>query len=337
MKLVLIDRQSSEGPRLGRILTALGHHVQRVDDEDALVQSLTPDAPDVVIAVLPDPYIEEWLPWLDGVESHVYRIAALRMMHGDAVARAWDCGMDDLFAWGASPEEVVGRIEAITRIRRWAYTLGDVLDRQPFSLSMLGSEAELAESVAHELSALAGEMKAQPAGAQALGDEGMAAEVLLSLPDQHLALRFGLFVADSMSRPFGTAVFGEPETHELRIDALKEMANTVGGALKRQSLRHGMTFAMGLPREAKAPPAAVDWSGWLQHDTFSLFAWAKVVGARPRRLAVGALREGMVLVQRVLGINGRLIAGVGTVLTQRTVDKLAKHVCESTLVQVTNS
>jgi len=146
MKLLVIDRDGAEGTRLCRILASLGHQVARVTSREALERAVRPDAPpDVAIVVLPDPHAVRWLSIVAKASErrHIYLIGSVKSLTGDAVAAAWDLGCDDMFAWGACPEEVAGRVEALVRIRSWIATLAAEASTQPFELSRLGSWKEL--------------------------------------------------------------------------------------------------------------------------------------------------------------------------------------------------
>lgn len=341
MKLLVIDRDQGEGTRLCRILASLGHQVNRVTSREALERAVRPEAPpDVAIVVLPDPYAVKWLDILDKASQrrHIYLLASLRALTGDAVAAAWSLGVDDLFAWGAVPEEVAGRVEALPRIRSWIGTLKEARSTKPFELSQLGNWRILGGLVAREVAGIAKETKLLPDDPNRRSPPseavGLGAEVVLSLPDQHLAVRFGLVLPPPSVEGFGIALFGMPESRSMLSDALCEFANSVGGALKRRALTEGFTFALGLPRATGQHPRNVDHKWWLGHPRFELYSWVSVTGSRPKRVAVGTLQEGMVLVQEVRRDNGHLLVAAGTVLTRSTVQKLKNMLGESTLVQV---
>lgn len=343
MRLLVIDRDSAEGARIVRILGSLGHQVVRVMSQGDLPRALDPvRPPDVAVVVLPDQHVARWLPEVEEASHrrHIYLIGAMRALTSDAVSMAWDLGMDDIFQWGASAEEVAGRVEALSRIRGWIGTLLDYADAGPFDLEQLGSWRELGNIVVRELSALVGPVTLLPAADKRpdpTPDVGLGAEVVLSLPDQHLAVRVGLVLPSKSARGLARAAFGEVVSRSMMSDALREYANTVGGAMKRQALGEGHTFALGLPRNTTARPRSTARRWWLRHTDFELFAWAAVEGTRPRRVAVGTLQEGYVVVQEIRRDNGRLLVAAGTVLTRRTIDKLANAIGEATLVQVARS
>lgn len=341
MKLLVIDRDGAEGTRLSRVLSSLGHQVTRVTSREALQRAVRPESPpDVAIVVLPDAYAPRWLPILAKASErrHIYLIGSLKVLSGDAVAAAWDLGMDDLFAWGACPEEVAGRVEALVRIRRWIGTLEEAASTKPFELDQLGDWKQLGALVVREVSGMIQHTGLLPEDARhrlpPSSPQGLGAEVVLSLPEQHLAVRFGLVLPPGSADDLGIALFGSPQPRAMITDALCELANSVGGALKRRALTEGLTFALGLPRPNGEHPGEVEHRWFLRHERFELYAWAAVTGSRPRRLAVGTLQEGMVLVQEVRRDNGHLLVAAGTVLTHRTVQKLKNMLGESTLVQV---
>ncbi|MEM6929282.1 MAG: hypothetical protein AAF602_20255, partial [Myxococcota bacterium] len=296
--------------------------------------------PDVAIVVLPDAHASRWLEILAAASQsrHIYLIGSLKAITREAVAAAWTLGIDDIFAWGAIPEEVAGRVEALPRIRSWIGTLVDDQGTKPFELAQLGTWEHLGDVVVQQIAGLAADThllpddpgrRPPPSNASGLG-----AEVVLSLPEQHLAVRFGVVLPSTSSEDFGIALFGAPESRSMLCDALCEVANSVGGAFKRRALTSGITFALGLPRATGQHPRNAEHRWWLRHSRFELYAWASVAGSRPKRVAVGTLQEGMVLVQEVRRDNGHLLVAAGTVLTRRTVEKMRNMLGESVLVQV---
>jgi hypothetical protein len=334
MKVLIASRSSRDFDRYAKALRSVGHDLVYVDSADTLAQAVSRGAPDVAIVCSGE---ESWIaPLRLPATGHVYIIVALAELGGTSVRKAYEIGADDVMKRVASGAEVVGRVEAVTRIRHWVprmpadFLAGDDFDVLGLhTIQMLDSllADELAQMVGVPLESAVGE--ALPAGVE------YAAAVPLNLPSESVELSLVVGVEADSASAFSELLFGEVVPSEVITDAVREFANTAGGAFKRAAMAEGHTFSLGLPvdHHAIAPPTGV--KGWVLHtNNMRLTVWVNANCTAPTHVATSDLKEGMVLTQPVRNAAGMVLVAAGSVLTERTVNRLVEMVGPSTLVEV---
>jgi CheY-like chemotaxis protein len=149
-------------------------------------------------------------------------------------------------------------------------------------------------------------------------------------------------VADKVACAWLAAtLIGDPNADDAAIDdALRELANVAGGALKRAILPEGLVLSTGLPvggdaRLATELNASATVRSWcLAVDTGAVFTVIADVRPRPNRhVPARSLREGMVIVGDVRTETGALLVDGGTRLTSSTAEHLGR-LLGVTLVEV---
>lgn len=337
MRVLVAGRATSVRGRYEKSVAAMGHTVVCASDIAQVVQVVRSAPPDVAILCHPDP---EWIRPLRQVRTgHIYVVAAIVEMSGCRVRQAYDMGADDVMSRAASAPEIVGRVEAVRRIRRWAgrTSQGSQPAQAPFKLDDLEAIRSLDTLLGNEL----GEMIGTPLRAVASRQQTpvtATASVSLTLPAEQLELSLLVGVEESQKGALSKALYGERMDDAALADAVREVANTAGGALKRAALLEDHAFSVGLPKTigmASAPSFGKSWS--LRGSGVRIAVWLTSVGARPSRMPIADLREGMVLTQPLLNKMGRTLVAAGAVLTERTVSRLIQLVGGDTLVEVASA
>ncbi len=326
---------AAESARLSQTLSGLGHSVITAGSADDLVTLLRTEArPDAGLLLQPDP---SWITALRGAKGpHIYCVGAIEGRSGPAVQALWDQGFDDVMATDASSEELAGRVGALDRIRAWVGTMGD-----GFATSVEAEEdapqgvlATIDELLASEFAQMLGtDLHSEPV--PSVPSLAYAAEIPLTLSSDGSEVSLGVGVDADGAISIATMLFGEAVADEIMADALREFANTAGGALKRTALDEGHAYSLGLPTNAMfiAPdPSAKGWS--LTANGVRMLIWVTKHHQQLRRLTTAMLREGMVISQPVRNGAGVMLVPAGTVLTEQTVSNLLEWVGPSALVEV---
>jgi len=330
---VLIAMQSPrDARRASRVLGGLGHTIDVAATPDEAAEAVLRRRPDV--ALLTSVH-ETWLQPLDAHEGrHIYRIALLADVDATSAARAWSAGFDDVARRVASPEELAGRVAALDRIRRWVGTMGDAFGADTFDVLASPSILGLGDVLAAEFGAMVGGALTA-SRALKLPEVAYAADVPLTLAADGKEVSIGVGIVQGASDAFGELLFGEAVGKEVLFDAMREFANTAGGALKRTALEKGRTYSLGLPVDCVFPSAPSGTPIWqIIGDGIELVVWAAAADDNPKRITAGMLTEGMVLTQPVMNGAGMLLVQAGAVLTQSTVQRLLELIGPNTLVEV---
>jgi hypothetical protein len=150
----------------------------------------------------------------------------------------------------------------------------------------------------------------------------------MSLAGDQIELRVSIVVDEAALQWIKTTLLCDPEASTAAADdALRELANTAGGALKRAALSENVSLTTGIPiTEPVTPPSAAHacWTLALDGVGCRLAVIGEVRKRSNERVASSKLAEGMVLAHDVRTEAGILLAPAGTRLTVTTAAKLAK-------------
>ena len=246
---------------------------------------------------------------------------------------AYAAGADDVMRAGAPRDEVIGRANALDRIRAWNAPQITIASRlEKFELwSRLGDivATEIGELLGHGVTS-----SSAPAGKLV-----MAAELPLTLTSEKIQLRIGFGIDEVTLVMLQAGLLAGDTTPEAAADALREIANTAGGALKRVAMAANIELTIGLPINksiAANDQAAGEHRAWMLESTngMQLACTATAMASVPKVIGARDLKEGMVLARDVRNPNGVLIAPAGTNLTTTTVEQLARLLGAHATVEV---
>ena len=155
----------------------------------------------------------------------------------------------------------------------------------------------------------------------------MCASIPMSLAGDQLELRLSL-VADAGALAWLRAtLLGDPAaSDDAARDALRELANTAGGALKRAALAEGITLTTGIPRDDTAsrfPGKHLCWSLKLEAGAGCLAVVGEIRNRSNERISAAQLAEGMILAHDIRSEGGVLIVPAGSRLTATSANRLA--------------
>jgi hypothetical protein len=148
----------------------------------------------------------------------------------------------------------------------------------------------------------------------------------LTLVSDHLLVQLGIGVDERTRDQLVNMLLGGDNSVEAVRDALREMANTAGGAIRRAALADGVSLAIGLPSNENLFGADGKRRTWRICDDNGLVLDCMVVLSPNRSVHVtpSQLREGMVLAREVMGPDDTVIAPAGTRLTQTTIEQIER-------------
>lgn len=352
MLVLIVEDVRHERELLARHLAHAGCDVAQAADTKAALQLIAERPPDVLLT--------DWgLPGGSGLDlvkrvrsiatpHHVYSIVVTGRTNAADIAQVFASGADDFLRKPVFKEELVARIEAPKRIAAWASrlapsaTVHDLTGR--YDATRLRAWREVENLVTADISDMLGHGLTVTRGA--ITPVVMAAEIPLSLPAEQLEIRLGVGFDGTSRAKLGELLLGDPSAPDATMnDVVREIANTAGGAFKRTALAEGITLTTGLPSNhgRLEPPANLTqdtlrpWVARSDANGFGLSFTASIVSRKNQRVTAHTLREGMVLARDLKNEAGVLLVPAGTRLTSSTVERLAKLLGGTFLVDVADA
>jgi hypothetical protein len=230
----------------------------------------------------------------------------------------------------------LARLAGLTRVRAWATLDKPLAAATVFDLETLQVWRGLDAIVTAEV----GEMLGTHFNREAPRDAKIhwAGTVPLSLPAEQLELRIGVGLELSASELFIKEVLAGDTTLDAISDALREIANVAGGAIKRAALGEGVAITIGMPSNDSifSAPSARTWSVTSPSGLRVTFA-AVAIACQHRPVTRSALREGMVVATDVRTRAGMLLVSAGTYLTVTTAEHLSRLLDANVYIDVTET
>jgi len=159
----------------------------------------------------------------------------------------------------------------------------------------------------------------------------------LTLVSDHIRIQFGLGVDEATREQLCDVLLGGDRTSDATLDALREMANTAGGAICRAALVDGVSFSIGLPSNENLFKAAPGRGReWTITDGKSLFLECMIMMSEDntRHVCAAELREGMVLTYGIVDTSGATVADQGRMLTRTTIEEIVRALGPTCPVEV---
>lgn len=247
-----------------------------------------------------------------------------------------DAGVQDFVRRPVVDAELIERVRAPARVIRWAQSLTSpaVFDvRGAVDVGQLQAWKSLGALVADDLSQIAGCGFAVSQMAPTFcGSDRRAATIRLSLAGEQLEVRISICADARTLSWLRETVLGDPSADEAATDdALREFANTAGGAVKRAALNEGVTLTIGLPVDDNSAHKEVTpagdrgwWSLTLNGGDVCIGVVAEILPRANQRVMADKLCEGMVLAHDVRNQGGVLLVPAGARLTCVTAARLAQ-------------
>jgi len=317
-----------------RALPQATYGVEAVADETAALAAIAREAPQVVVFSVPPKGGQDLARRLRGSENaaEAYLLAVVEATPvGKDISGLISAGVHDFMRRPFVDVELLERVKAPERLLRWSRS---VSKPRAFDFSAAPDVASLTAwrnlgpLVAENLGSMSGHLFAVVAGWPAhLGPAAASASIPMSLAGDQLELRVSL-VADAGALSFIRAtLLGDPAAPDDAMrDALRELANTAGGALKRAALMEGITLTTGIPRDDSAnrfPGSHLCWGLELEGGAGCLAVVGEIRSRGNERISAAELTEGMVLAHDIRSEGGVLIVPAGMRLTATSALRLA--------------
>lgn len=271
----------------------------------------------------------------------VFVVAAFREECGGQIESALRAGADDFINVRASRAEVLARIEAPLRLRTRSCRGARSVDwTEGVALRELTVWHESGRYVAAALGELFGRPVTFSEQVSLPSEPKFAATISLTATDT--VLRLALVVDLESICAIGNMMLG---TTELPADTLndivRELSNTVAGAVKRVAREESVELTLGLPSTVQVPdvmhcrdPSDKTIVCTVTESGCRVVVFVKTIDTDPRWVRASDLREGMVLVEPVHSASGLLLAECGARLTASTADRIGRAVGAERLLHV---
>ena len=168
-----------------------------------------------------------------------------------------------------------------------------------------------------------------------------AATIPMSLPSARMEAQVSIVADYRALRWMGGCLLGDLNaSEEMRLDVLRELANTAGGALKRAALPEQATLTTGLPVLETAAAwdvkEALRWTVSVEEEV-TFCVQGRIARLRHTSLPASALREGMVVVGDLRADSGTLLLAAGTRLTSSSAERIRRILGPSMVVEVAHA
>ncbi len=333
MRVLLLNDRRSEREAMVRALPQDTYQVEAVADEQAALAAICRQAPQVLVFSVPAKGGADLARRLRGSENTAesYLLAVVEATPGSKeISSLVSAGVHDFMRRPFADTELLERVKAPERLLRWsrsvsragAFDFSDALD-----VSSLRSWRAIGQLVAEDLGQMSGQEFAASAGWPAhLDGKALSASIPMSLAGDQLELRLSIVVDRAALDWVREVLLGDASASDAATrDALRELANTAAGALKRAALAESVTLTTGLPVDdsaARFPGNHNCWSLTLQSGG-TLAVVGEIRSRANERISAAKLTEGMVVAYDVRNEGGILLVPAGARLTSTSATRLA--------------
>lgn len=350
MRVLIIDANPQDREAAAKYLQAAGHEVTAIaDTRSALAEAEKVHHEVVVLDVLQQgPTAFQLLQYLRRKEvgSHAYIVVTSAKPTTTELTTAISAGADDYMRKPLSREELVVRVGALERIRKWASQVFSAValdwTTSP-SISKLTAWAEVDRTVSNDISELLGVSLGPMHGEDPIGSTVVAAQIPLTIAAEGMEVRLTVGLDAPSLNTVAELVLGAPggAADEAVRDMVREFANTAAGAFKRTAGQEGVTLTCGLPVDIKPGRLAalnstarrkffVSAKDQAMRIGFDIEVAAKSLA----RVTVAALKEGMVLARDLKNDAGGLLVPAGTRLTSSQIDRMQRILSDEVAIDV---
>lgn len=317
-----------------RALPQSSYRVEAIADEASALAAIAREAPQVVVFSVPATGGQDLARRLRGGENaaEAYLLAVLEAAPANnQISNLITAGVHDFMRRPFADVELLERVKAPERLLRWSRSVSKpcAFDFSAgLDVASLRSWRALGPLVAEDLSGMAEHpFSVTPGWPAHLSPESPSATIAMSLAGDQLELRLSI-VADAPAMAWirGTLLGDPAALDDAARDALRELVNTAGGALKRAALTESITLTTGLPCDDSAnrfPGKHPCWSLKLEGDAGCLALVGEIRSRSNEHVSAALLTEGMILAQDIRNESGVLLVPAGSRLTATSANRLA--------------
>jgi CheY-like chemotaxis protein len=343
VRVVVIEERRLEREAIARALRSESWSAETFADRQSGLAALRRDPPDVVV-----------LGWMSPGGAELLRLAREASGSGTSyflvvldpgprareIAALMDGGGHDFVIRPIVPEVLVARVQAPTRLRKWALALAAAERQLRFDVGQLRAWQVMGDAACQELRQMIGHPIASLDGwPDELQGPLRGATITMSLTSVRLEFRVSVIADEPSLAWLGEALLGDVNAESAALDdLLRELANTAGGSLKRAALAENVTLTAGIPAtDAAARPRGEGVRCWAASIGGGLARLAIVGEVRQsERVCIAAwkLREGMVVTTDLRNGVGALLVPAGTRLTSTAVERVTETLGSHFVVEV---
>jgi len=335
MRIVLLDEKRPEREVMMRTLAGAGYHPEGCSDEQAALAAISRESPQIVVFSAPAKGAADLVRRLKGADSsgQAYLLSLVESAPSASdLAHLIEAGANDFLRRPIVDVELLERLKAPARLVKWVKSLTttsafDLATR--VDVAQLHAWQSLGDLAAADLSTMAGHpFRVSKAWPKRFTHHLRSAMIPMSLAGDELEARISVVVDAITLRWVKSALLGNANASADAVDdALRELANTAGGAVKRAALAENVVLTTGIPTSTDNASSHFE-----QHSCWTLApegsdCFVAVVGEiRQRanqRVAASQLTEGMVLAHDVRNESGILLVPAGSRLTSTSAIKLS--------------
>lgn len=346
MRVLVVEPNRAQRELAISFLSSGGHEVESAVEVQGANVRLASRWPDVVFLSWGAASSAAFLKRLRSAEPHhTWVVTTSERGAPDAISSIRQ-GSDDYVRSPFCREELLLRVEGITRIQRWAQKASSPVASVDWStgprLDALVAYRDARRILIPDLETVLGTTLTASTCANPLDRVAVSSSLPLTLAGngQEARLCIGL---DALSvRDIGRSLFGtDAPPPEAILDVVRELANTAAGTFKLVALDEGITLTTGLPKSFTGSPPVSEST--VQNQTFNLVGSELPVRigvsigvstVKPSASTVGTLTEGMVLARDLLSETGALLLPVGTRLTTNQIARVGRVLAPDTTVEV---
>ena len=347
MRVLIVSESAGERAAMARHLVDRAHTVETVGSTAEALKHLDGEGPEIVVldwATTSKPSTVDVLHRLRSEEGakHTYSIVVMSNPVAASVSAAFGAGADDLLRRPFLREELVARVGAIERIRRWASKLLGQTEDLTTKLARLRCEKVGERAIRDDLGALFQQPFEVRPGSSLRGRAVVAVEIPLTMVNEALECCLQIGVDPESLNEAARMLLGEDAGSDDAVaDMFRELANVAGGAFVGAAENDGISVTLGLPTNAKpnfewdkTPGNAQELTLGVPGTSVELSIRILMTSRELRRMRAREVRAGMVLARDVLNREGGVLLPAATHLTASSVDRLLNVVGSDSLVTV---
>jgi CheY-like chemotaxis protein len=325
MHALIIEESKLQRESIAAHLQHANHRVTLAVNQAAALLTLEHESPDVVIVGwnLGSTEIVRRIRAQES-ETHAFVIAVLDKHPPATIGAVFQAGVDDFIRSPFSREELLARVEAPVRFRKWASIASklDVLDLNgERDLRKLDVFRNMGELVGVDLQGLIGPLEV--AEGFLVSGELHGASIPMSIVSERAEIRVSVVVEKRLLKPLaGILLCDENASHEAVKDMIREIANVAGGSVKRAAELEKLQVTTGLPvDEARSITSEMTrcWTVTVAGSHARIGLVGEVNRRTNLRVHLGQAREGMVMAHDLRNETGALILPSGTRLTESSI------------------
>jgi DNA-binding response OmpR family regulator len=334
LRIVLLNDRRTERDAILRALPQ-EYRAEAMGEESAALAAISREAPQVILLSVPAKGGADLVRRLRGADAsgQAYLVALLEAAPaGREISNLIAAGAHDVMRRPIIDAELLERVQAPTRMLRWARAVtkpGTFDLTAALDLTALQVWKNIGCVVAEDLAQLASQPIAVCEGWPKRFDSNCrSASIPMSLAEEQLELRVSIVVDGQSSCWLRETLLGNPNAANDAVDdALRELANTAGGAIKRAALGESVILTTGLPVSdvaAAVPARHACWSLALDGSLGSIALIAEIKRLQNQRILASKLTEGMILAHDIRNESGILLVAGGSRLTTTSANRLAQ-------------